>query len=366
MPIDRAAMAAIAAALAPFRPRVAAALANVGMLASSGISARQMARAMPQIITHAVPIDALGVFWSSAEGLMTDGWSELPSLLSSATLRSSADYRTTRKYGWPTFGENVLAGPGAGMLPPRQDEEFYASAFYAGSFGAGGMRHILDGVVHDGNRPWGCFLLMRRSERGRFDEQEIAAAAAIGQLSIPAFMQADAPRPATRRFSGGVISSGADGSIAFRNLAAHQSLWMLARDNDRPLSDQGDDSFDDLYRRFCAEGAAIAQKTGGHREEHGNRWGAFVLNYARSGDGGVIVTIDQMLPFACHLAARIAGLDLSPRRVMVCWLLVLGHSRKDIAFLLDVGIDTVNEHISALFARFGAGTAVDLVRAFSD
>ena len=67
-----------------------------------------------------------------------------------------------------------------------------------------------------------------------------------------------------------------------------------------------------------------------------------------------------------YLATRIAGLDLSPRRVMVCWLLVLGHSRKDIAHLLDVDIDTVNEHIGALYARFGAGTAVDLVRAFSD
>jgi DNA-binding CsgD family transcriptional regulator len=366
VPIDRAAMAAIATVLAPFRPRVAAALANIGMLANSGISARQMARALPAIITEAVPIDALGVFWSSAEGMMTDGWSELPSLLSSATLRSSADYRATRQYGWPTFGENVLAGPIAGMLPPRQDEEFYASAFYAGSFGAGGMHHILDAVVHDGARPWGCYLLMRGAEAGRFDAAEITTAAAIGRLSIPAFLQADAPRPATRRFAGGVISSSADGSIAFRNLAAHQSLWMLARDNDRPLSDQGDDSFEDLYGRFCAEGAARAMKTGSHREEYGNRWGAFVLNYARSGDGGVIVTIDQMLPFVCHLATRIAGLDLSPRRVMVCWLLVLGHSRKDIAHLLDVGIDTVNEHISALYARFDAGSAVDLVRAFSD
>lgn len=366
MPIDRAAMAAIMAELVPFRPRVAAALANFGMLASSGISARQMARALPQIITEAVPIDALGVFWSSAQGVMTDGWSEVPSLLSAATLRSSADYRAVRKYGWPTFGENVLAGPGAGMLPPRQDEEFYASAFYAGSFGAGGMRHILDAVVHDGSRPWGCYLLMRRAGRGRFDDQEITTAAAIGRLSIPAFLQADAPRPATRRFSGGIISCGADGGIAFRNLAAHQSLWMLARDDEKPLSDLRDDSFEDLYSRFCARGAAMALQTGSHREEHRNRWGNFVLNYSRSDDGGVIVTIDQMLPFACHLAMRIAGLDLSPRRVMVCWLLVLGHSRKDIAFLLDVGIDTVNEHISALYARFGAGTAVDLVRAFSD
>jgi DNA-binding CsgD family transcriptional regulator len=359
-------MAAITAELAPFRPRVAAALANVGMLANCGISARQMARALPQIIAHAVPLDALGIFWSSAEGTMTDGWSEVPSLLSAATLRSSADYRTVREYGWPTFGENVLAGPGAGMLPPRQDAEFYASDFYAGSFGAGGMRHILDAVVHDGSRPWGCYLLMRRTEQGPFDAQEIAIAAAIGQLSIPAFLQADAPRPATRRFAGGVISSGADGGIVFRNLAAHQSLWMLARDNDQPLSDIGNDSFEDLYGRFCAEGAAKALKTGSHREEHRNRWGNFVINYARSDDGGVIVTIDQMLPFACHLATRIAGLDLSPRQVMVCWLLVLGHSRKDIAHLLDVGVDTVNEHIGALYARFGAGTAVDLVRAFSD
>lgn len=45
--------------------------------------------------------------------------------------------------------------------------------------------------------------------------------------------------------------------------------------------------------------------------------------------------------------------------------LVPGHNRKDIASLIGVGIDTVNEQITALHARVVA-TAVDFLRALSD
>jgi DNA-binding NarL/FixJ family response regulator len=58
-------------------------------------------------------------------------------------------------------------------------------------------------------------------------------------------------------------------------------------------------------------------------------------------------------------------LGLSARRVMVCWLLVMGLARKDIARRMGLGLDTVNEHVEAVFALLGVTSASDCIRAFS-
>lgn len=109
----------------------ASAMASLGMLAASGLGAKRIVRVLPDLIRRVLPVDTVGFFWSNAAGEMTDAYVENPIFLSAEVLLSCQLYQQEDPRNWPSFTENVLAGPVAGYLLPFQTEAFYGSQHFA-------------------------------------------------------------------------------------------------------------------------------------------------------------------------------------------------------------------------------------------
>jgi DNA-binding CsgD family transcriptional regulator len=359
-------VSAIMATIGKRRGKTDAALANLGMLCGSGLSARQVVRTLPNILRQILPLDAVGLFWSSRDGDMTDCWIERPDLMSSEVLHSCELYRQENPVGWPSFTENVMMGPVTGVLLDYHTAAFHASEFYLKSYAKIGIRTVLDAVVHDGVVPHGCYLMMRQEDSGPFADSDIDHARKIAALTLPAFTSGDTTPESTRTFVGGIAIVDADFHITFRNTEAHQTLWMLARGGNANMIDHLDDDFDTLLRRFCAGGVARCRKEGAWTESIANEWGEFILRYgSTSNPNQTVVSFDQNLPFACHIAQRLTTFTLSARQVVVCWLLLWGYQRKEISWRLGVSIDTVGEHIDSIFSKLGVSSGAELIRLFS-
>lgn len=343
-----------------------AALANLGMLSLSDLSSHQLARSLPPLIRAILPSDPIGLFWCDASGAMQDAWVENPDFLSSQVLHSGNIWRQQNPDAWPRFADNVLAGPVAGVLLPYQNAHFWESDFYKGSYATINVRHVMDAVVHDGARPHGCFLIMRNAEAGPFAPADVDLARDVATLVLPSFQAERQRSPSSRRYPGGLVIVAGDGRINFCDRAAHQSLWTLARAGDRPMIEDVDDGVGKLLARFCSQDAARARNLGHYEARQFTRWGDFVVRYDRVENGQVVISFDQLLPFAAHVAMMIAQLNLSPRRVIACWLLVRGLTRKEIAWTMQLSAETVNDHLDEVFAALGVNTAVAAMRHFSD
>jgi hypothetical protein len=341
----------------------ASAMAAIGMLAASGIGAKRIVRVLPDLIRRVLPVDTVGFFWSNPSGDMTDAYVENPIFLSADVLLSCQRYQQEDPRNWPSFTENVLAGPVAGYLLPFQTEAFYRSQHFAFTYQRIGARHILDAVMHDGEKPAGCLLFMRSEARGPFTPEEVGLARQIALLLRPAFANTTLPtaEAGSRTFEAGMIAF--DGlSPTLHNLAAHQSLWMLAREGGSSMMLEHDDDVEALARRFCQKGVETAHAEGSFIEQQQTAWGAFSTRYETMASGHVLATFQQQLPFVCHLAQWLSGRHTPPRRLIVSWLALLGASRKEIAHLSDLSIHTVAEHINATLASCGASGVPELLR----
>ena len=143
-------------------------LTSIGMLASSGINSHHVVRIVPMLLRKIMPIDIAAFCWSNAAGDMIDAYAETPYFLSADILQSSIRFQNQSKGNWPSFKEIVLRGPSAGYILNFQNETFYNSDHFINHYGRINMRHLVDFVVHDGNQPYGAFLLMRSAEKGAF------------------------------------------------------------------------------------------------------------------------------------------------------------------------------------------------------
>ncbi|MDZ4373831.1 MAG: hypothetical protein U1C74_20745 [Phenylobacterium sp.] len=296
---------------------------------------------------------------------MADAFVEEPYFLSSRVLLSCQTYQTQDPRNWPSFEENVRAGPVTGYLLPYQTSEFYASDHYDITYRRIGVRHVLDAVIHDGVAPKGCLLFMRSAEEGAFEPRDVELARTIADLVSIGWDNPSAPVRASRTFEAGLLVADAGGQITFSNLAAHQSLWMLAHRTDDPLNAASDESLESLASRVCAEGFAHARRDGRHEATETTRWGEFRLRYEGGANDALVVTFHHLRPFACHLAQTMAELALPPRRLAVGWLAIQGLPRKLIAAQTGLSIDTVGEHLERLFADLGVSSTVELTGRFS-
>jgi DNA-binding CsgD family transcriptional regulator len=348
------------------RAEEANALAVIGMLCASGLPLRSFIRILPDLVRAAFAVDTVGFFWSAPNGDMIDAYVEEPHFLSAEVLHSCQIYQEEEAGNWPSFAENVLAGPVAGYLLPYQTPAFYTSHHFDFTYAKIKAHHILDAVVHDGIAPLGCFLLMRSRVAGPFSAHEIALARSIAQLISICFTGNGAALLPTRRLPAGVVMVDACDAITFRNRAAHQSLWMLGREGIDPMLDTRDDDFECLWKNFVGSSLASVRATGGEDQQIANSWGDFSIRYDLGEMlGSVMISFEQDQAFLCSLARQIASLKLPPRRIIVCWLVATGYSRKEIAWRLGIGIDTVGEQIEALFAHVGVKSSFDLVRHLS-
>jgi DNA-binding CsgD family transcriptional regulator len=338
-------------------------MAALGMLLASGPDLRFYVRVLPEIIRRILPTSTIGFFWADAKGEMMDAWCENAYFLSSEVVLSCQRYQEAAPENWPSFTENVMAGPVAGYLTSYQTPSFYASGHYAITYGRIDVRHVMDAVVHDGTRPHGCYLLMRSEQFGPFSEADTAIAADIARLTTLAFHSKAETSASTRSLNAGLLILSESGEIVHVDQEGHQSLWMLSRPATGGMPFGGEDRIDALADPVRQTALSLPLDAQTHQERRSSFWGDFTLQYDRMPEGRTIVRFHQDLPFEAHLARRLADGARSPRRVMVSWFLCKGLSRKEIAARLNLGQDTVNTYIAEAFAAERVRTALEFVTA---
>ena len=343
-----------------YRGTVGSALTALGLLCGAGIAARAIARDICDLVRAALPVDTIGIFWSNPAGEMTDAFVEEPYFLSADVVLSCQRYQEEAEDNWPSFTENVLAGPVAGYLLPYQTPAFYGSAHFARTYARIGAHHILDAVVHDGAVPRACLLLMRGPGAEPFADSEIALAGTVAALCLPAFAATDCSTAATRPHDAGTIVSAADGKLLFHDRMAHQSLWMLAPGGGL-VHDGPEPELGELLERRFGERVAAARAEGLGEWREPCRWGDFAIRAERSAEGAVAVRFAQDRPADAYLARRLHALDIPPRRMMVAWFLAHGLARKEVALVTELSVDTVAEHAELLFHQLGVRSTPQLV-----
>jgi DNA-binding CsgD family transcriptional regulator len=338
-------------------------LTNIGMLASSGINSHHVVRIVPMLLRKVMQIDIAAFCWSNATGDMIDAYAETPYFLSAEILQSSIRFQNQSKGNWPSFKENVMRGPCAGYILNFQNETFYNSEHYINHYSRINMRHLVDFVVHDGQRPYGAFLLMRSAEKGIFTSKDVELLKSVTSLLPNAFktpIQIEVPTK--RTYDLGIVMVDKQLKRKFCNLTAHQILWMMTRNSEIPMQFESDDDLDMLIQKNCKYGIKQAIKHQQFTETRNCYWGEFIVKYMYDAElGTVAINLQQMQPYPCHIAIKLSQESLSPSRLMITWLMLKGCVRKEIAKLLEIAEDTVAEHIQAIFKHFEVGSTVELV-----
>jgi DNA-binding NarL/FixJ family response regulator len=125
------------------------------------------------------------------------------------------------------------------------------------------------------------------------------------------------------------------------------------------------ETFDSLLTRLCSDLVRDTRNAkAGITIPINNLWGDFVIQTEFDEAGAVAIRFLQHRPLAAHLASELVKLNLPPRRLTVCWLALLGAPRKEIARLAEMSVDTVGEHLNALFAQFGVSSTQELAARF--
>lgn len=359
--VDSASVGRIRALVGARAGAQASMLTAFGLMCASTADFTLIVRDAVTLLRRILPADTIGFCWADASGRMVDAYVEKPALLSLETFLSHQLYIEADPRNWPTFDENVLAGPVAGYLLPYQTDAFYASNMFAVSYEKIGVRHILDAVVHNGVRPYGSYLIMRSPAQGPFSAQDVELARTIASLTALAFRnRPHALMDSTRLSDAGLIMIGEGGKIAFHNNEAYQSLWLLERGGNVPVVGGPDVSFETLAAQYCAEHVPAAQSGARLRRAVKCRWGDFEIHTEAQGASTAIRFL-QYRPFAFHIATKLLEWELPARRLTVCWLTLMGLSRKEIAAIAGIGLDTVGEHLEAVFKQLGVNSTVELL-----
>jgi DNA-binding CsgD family transcriptional regulator len=332
----------------------------IGLLLATAGRLPLIVRPVFELFRQALPCDTLGYFWADEQGNMTNAFVEQPLFLRADVVMSCMRYQQADPANWPSFNENVLQGPVAGYLLPYQTPAFYRSSHFDETYARIGARHILDVVVHDGARPFGCFLVMRSAESGPFFENDLETGRRLCAMLLLHNDVPAAPFQATRFVEAGRLLVGKAGEVIFADEAAQLSLWMMAQERGAPPFGTPDEGIEALLARALADEIARARVTGRVRAEFACPWGDFRTDLLADGDR-VFLSIGQLEPYHAELARRLARSDLTARKIAICWLLVAGAQRKEIAHLLDISIDTLSEHITAIYKALRVKSASELV-----
>ena len=359
--VDDASVARIRDIVGARSGKEGAMLTAFGLVCATTADFKLVVRDAIELIRHILPADSLGFFWSDPSGVMLDAYCDKPAFLSLETFLAHQLYIEEDPRNWPTFNENVLLGPVAGHLLPYQTEAFYNSAMFAASYKTIGARYILDAVAHDGTRPLGAYLFMRSEAQGPFSGDDVELARTIAALTTLALQErAPALMDSTRLSDAGLIVIGADGASAFHNTEAYQSLWLLERGGNIPVVGGPDVGFDALAALYCPD-YVNAARNGRVQRRVRCRWGDFEICSETSGGAATTIRFLQYRPFAFHIATKLLEWELPARRLTVCWLALIGLPRKEIAALAGIGLDTVGEHLDAVFKRLGVNSTIELL-----
>jgi DNA-binding CsgD family transcriptional regulator len=336
-------------------------------------------RALVEITRRA---GACGQFaWASEAGRISHFWSDTfaPRRLAWIVLhhkRYDADCGTS-------FRDIVLFGQPTGNLRAMWGRGFEQSATFAAIFKPYGYKWMLDGVVRDGQRPYGCFALIRRDTDPDFSADEEALLAQALPYVAHA-MKVEATRPSRFVSSGrsALVICADDGQVLEWSPRAHElAVYAL-------LGDLNLDARITRADRHRANFADVEPALGGvvrelrerlqHNDSadmpalvHRNDWGEFVfrgypLGAARGEPAGRIgVLIEQCVPIETHLLARVNDTGLSNRQKEVALLSARGLPNAQIARQLNLTPQTVKDYFKEIYTRLQINSHQELLQRLS-
>lgn len=333
--------------------------ATIGLLASSGLNHTQQMPEMCHLVQHFFRLTSCGFFWSDQAGDMQDAWCISPQFLNFKTLTSCMEYQASGLRTWPTFQENVLMGPVAGYLLPFQNARFYASEHFQATYASIDVRHILDVVLHDGDRPFGALLLMRSAEQGPFRPDERSLLVKLIPLLTRAFSTSiNTETSYSEKEKTGFALVGEDGKYISMNQEACRIVWMLAHVVPGSFALPNDPPIEQHLENLVTLHGGLRPAAQGRAINIDNRWGRFTIMFEReSRSRKVIVTLSRRIPLHSQLAFWLAKLDLPPMRQLVAWMLAQDYSRAEIAAALGVSVETVTSHIKLIYKVLGTSSS---------
>jgi DNA-binding CsgD family transcriptional regulator len=270
---------------------------------------------------------------------------------------------------------------------------FEHSTTYAAVFKPYGYKWLLDGVVRDGQRPYGCFALIRRDTDPDFTpDEETLLAQALPYVAHA--MKVEATRPSRFVSSGrsALVICRDDGEVLEWSARAHElavyallgDLNLDARisraDTSRADTSRANNGRADFADVQPALGALVGELVARLRQRDGtempalvrrNDWGEFVfraypLEAARGERHGRIgVLIEHCVPIEAHLLARVNDTGLSNRQKEVALLSARGLPNAQIARQLNLTPQTVKDYFKEIYARLQINSHQELLQRLS-
>lgn len=252
---------------------------------------------------------------------------------------------------------DLASGPLVGTVHTATGGDPARSARFREALAPRGFSDHLRLVLHDGRTAWGVVDLLRAG--GVFTTQEVATVAATGRPVALALRAAMTRARAAQAATGPV-------DPALAPLEVEGSGLVLC-DRDGRVLEIGEEA-----RALLGEGAelpaavvalAAAHRTGGARSVSAptatGRWLTFSATELGS---AVAVVVDPIRPGRlADVVARARGLTEREQEVLA--ELARGRSNKQIARALGLSEWTVQDHVKAVLAKFGAGGRGELLAA---
>ena len=358
-----------------------AALTQIRQACCLGLPSRSF---MPMVVAQLremIPAVCGQFAWASETGRITNFWSDtfMPRRLAWIVLH----HKRYDEDSGNSFRDIVLFGEPTGNAKQMWAHGFERSSTYAAVFKPYGYKWMLDGVVRDGQRPYGCFALIRRDTDPDFTPDEEALLAQALPYVAHA-MKVEATRPSRFVSSGrsALVVCSDDGQVLEWSARAHElAVYALLGDLNldarvsRVAGSRAD--FADVQPALGAvvgELRARLQQTDGAEMPalvRRNDWGEFVfraypLEAARGERGGRIgVLIEQCVPIEAHLLARVNDTDLSNRQKEVALLSARGLPNAQIARQLNLTPQTVKDYFKDIYARLQINSHQELMQRLS-
>lgn len=331
---------------------------------------------MPMVMSEIkalIPAACCQFTWASQDGRLANFWSDtfMPRRTAWIVLhraRYEADVGTN-------FRDLVLFGKPTGNAREWWARGFEQSATYKAVFQPYDYKWFLDGVVRDGQRPYGCVALIRRRCDPDFTAEEESLLARVLPYLTHA-LRADTVRPSLFVPTGksAMLVCNAAGDLLEWSASAHRlaAYAMLEEINcDEPVG-QGD--FERVHAGIrLVAGELVAQLKLGESNAclplvvRRNGWGEFSfrgyrLHGATQQAGERIgILIEQSIPVEIGLLERVNALPLSPRQKEIAMLCARGLHNSEITALLRMSPHTLKDHFKAIYTRLEVSTQRELL-----
>lgn len=346
-------------------------LMRIRQACNLGLGGRTLLPLVLRELRHLVPSAVAQFTWCSAEGRLQNFWSD--SLMPRRIAWIVLHHRQYEADAGIRFADLVRFGLPTGNLRHWWHQGFGETPTARAVFTPYRLKWVLDGVVRDAQRPWGCVLLMRHDDAPDFSAAEEALLAQVLPWLAHALRCEQAqPRRFVPSGRSALLVCEADGTVQAWSPEAHRLVSYALVDAinlDMPVCAAGFGDVAPALDRLLAE---LRDRLDGGGDagppvlRRRNGWGEFVfrawhLQDTPPGAGSAIgssaptrrlaLLVEQFEPHEAGLLARVNRLPLSPRQREIALLLAQGLEQPAIARRLGLRPLTLKDQVKAIYQR---------------